>query len=102
MNTSEVLDRAADLIEERGWHQGGAGWGGDGSLCVINACSQVDRRMGAWLDATDRVMDYLGINGGLAGWNDAPGRTQAEVVGVLRAAAVVEAARETAVVEVTA
>ena len=66
--TSEVLNRAADLIEERGWTQGTQGW-------------KVD---GAFLD-TDEPWK----------WNDTRGRTASEVIEVLRATAVIEAARET-------
>jgi hypothetical protein len=115
--TSEVLNRAADLIEERGWSQG-TGWclNGDqgGPLCLEGSI-----RVAAALDilvarpVLNVVRDYLtdtrplDINA-FAGyvipfsWNDAYDRTAAEVVEVLRAAAVIEAAREQKMAEVSA
>ena len=98
MNTSEILDRAADLIEERGWTQG---WycGPTGELCAAGAMFvAIGLRPAGWTapehPAHRRAMvaferhlmdtfDYFGAHN----WNDEPGRTQAEVVNALRAAA---------------
>ena len=96
MNTSEVLNTAADLIEERGWHQGGDGFGPDGQLCVINALYTAGRK--DWHEAWERTKEHVGIQYALDEWNDAEGRTAVEVVAVLRAAALVEAAKENPVI----
>jgi hypothetical protein len=108
MNTSEVLNRAADLIEERGWTKGTGGWPGHrnhcGPLCLeggLLATLGVD-----WSDpsavcdaqythAWKAMADYVGRTPlFLFMWNDVQGRTQAEVIEVLRAAALIEQAKE--------
>jgi hypothetical protein len=112
MNTSQTLNAAADLIQARGWGTQVDAWGGDGPLCIegaLLAASGLDRDAMARLWRTDAyraVTDHLGLpltggaylegcgNHGLFLWNDAEGRTAAEVVEVLRACAMVEAARE--------
>lgn len=120
MNTSEVLNRAADLIEKRGW---GGDWYAtenepvcvEGALLAAIGMKPDDR----WaLDEGDRpvfyscpaylaVTEYLGDVlfprvDPLWVWNDDSDRTQAEVIEVLRAAAVIEQAKEAAPVEVGA
>lgn len=114
MNTSEVLNRAADLIEEHGWGQGSPAMLGEGGLCAMGALG-----LATWGEVTDRyeaihhcpagqaVANYIGDQPGLLSghdriwdWNDKPGRTASEVIEVLRAAAVIEAARETEAAEV--
>lgn len=127
MLTSEVLDRAADEIERRGWVQG-SGWNLDsgGPTCLEGAIATVlewDRDMpmsfGALsaCPAGQAVRAYLDMNpkigearewctgsgaatacAPLFYWNDTPGRTAAEVIEVLRAAAMVERTREAAAV----
>lgn len=115
--TSEVLNLAADLIEERGWTRGGGadgeGWhptpGSTTPLCLegaIRAASGMDDKHNcpAWLVVSrylrgrpDAIPSPILADGVIVfGWNDRPHRTQAEVVEVLRATAVIEAARETA------
>ncbi len=111
MNTSEVLNRAADLIEERGWVRG-EGWPGqevyggadNTQLCLegaIMAALGID--MTATLGGELReCLAYQAVHRHLEldpmrrlyTWNDHPSRTAGEVVEVLRAAAVIEAARE--------
>lgn len=118
MNTSEVLNRAADLIEERGWEQI-QGWATDNTsgVCLEGA---LQGATGLGLAGYDRVLkkatrplyecpaflamrSYLEVRETvLYGWNDAPQRTQAEVIEALRACAVIEAAKERADVEVSA
>ena len=106
MKTSEILAKAADLIEQRGWSQG---WYCDdaGSLCATGAILaaagiEPEARESAnlwatfddakWADADRawRVVDDV-VNAHTPAWNDARGRTAAEVVAALRGAA--EAAR---------
>lgn len=112
MRTSEVLNRAADLIEERGWTRGINGWrGGANGLCLegaIGAAASIPNdggeRLGLYAcpaywavanyldrDPTPRIVP---IKDTLWAWNDTRDRTAAEVIEVLRAAAVIEAAKE--------
>jgi hypothetical protein len=130
--TSEVLNRAADLIEERGWvGRGGQGWTDDAGspLCIEGAISAAMGTAiyayGGFTSAPNRcpaglaVREHLGLgpyvgvstSRALFAWNDelrlvngefVSVRTQAEVVEVLRAAAVIEAAREQKMAEVSA
>lgn len=110
--TSEVLNRAADLIEERGWVQGVDGMIADGCspLCLeggIAAAIGADMHAGAgpyppkyFYDDVEEcpawaaVTSYLSLRPYV--WNDNEGRTAAEVVEVLRAVALIEAAKENA------
>lgn len=111
MQTSEVLNTAADLIESRGWVQGTSGWDkGAGGLCLeggILAAMGLDRAnvadFGVWIDCPARhaVRSYLD-DPAPYDWNDEPGRTASEVVEVLRACAVIEASRERESAEVSA
>jgi hypothetical protein len=93
---SEILSAAADLIEPEGcWTQraycrnadGKAlGWGSDEAVCwcITGATGTVDEE-GCGTDA-DRFLRRL-LKSGVSLWNDAPERTQAEVVATLREAA---------------
>ncbi|HJR88969.1 MAG TPA: hypothetical protein VJ782_02285 [Aeromicrobium sp.] len=112
MNTSEILNKAADLIEEQEGWTSGSGWPGEaeyggsetGGLCLEGGImAALGIKFGQrWDDtfktcpAVHAVNAYLERPAGhaLYGWNDMPGRTADEVVEVLRAAAVIEAARE--------
>lgn len=82
---ADTLNRAADLIERDGWCQG-LGRDADGSRCAAVALhdAQADRLVwrGAYRALKARVGTRLVVD-----WNDTPGRTQAEVVAALRAAA---------------
>lgn len=125
MNTSEVLNRAADLIEERGWTKG-RGWVDDGGpLCLeggIAAALGVEFTVAWRCPAYAAVREYLAprtdkapfiwndrlaydyINEAISrreGWRDMAATTaegeayaKGEVIAVLRAAALVEAAKE--------
>lgn len=116
MKVSEQIDTAADLIERYGW--GTIVWGlgdGDGPLCIEGGLAVaggiVSQDEAGSCPAALAVCDYLGITLGersrLYNWNDQTGvfsaarsgepvRTQEEVVEVLRAAAMVEFAKESA------
>jgi hypothetical protein len=124
--TSEVLNRAADLIERDGWHQGNYAPGQtehgvttDGlPVCAIGALYGAmgrplswDAALGCWVgdDAFDLevsavVAAHLNLSSPLdiPVWNDSDRREVSEVVEVLRAAAVIEAAREQKMAEVSA
>jgi hypothetical protein len=114
MKTSDVLNEAADLIQQRGWTQGIFGWGDidpNSGLCLeggiaaasgigmIHDTSTLDTPSIKACPAYKAVAAYLDMGGpfcrgALWTWNDAVDRTAAEVIEVLRAAAVIEAARE--------
>jgi len=119
MPTSEVLNRAADLIEERGWGQGGGTWAAcEGAICIDEAvaralgftgCNAFPSQGGIWPQDLDEtapsvaIREYLDFHGyNLYHWNDSPGRTASEVIEVLRACAVIEASREREAAEVSA
>jgi hypothetical protein len=98
---AEVLERAADLLSKPGaWTQGAfvrnacgdvTGFscfrGRPVSFCIMGATGWVCRDLDEFIDhdADDFLTEYLGTP--LDKWNDAPGRTQAEVVEALRGAA---------------
>ncbi|MGZ4521036.1 MAG: DUF6197 family protein [Mycobacteriaceae bacterium] len=105
MKTSEVLNKAADLIQERGWGQGI--WDAGPALCLEGGilaalghpCDLTTVR--PWFagkcPAFDAVCDYLQIDFPAAmpwQWNDTVAEDASEVIEVLRACAVIEAARE--------
>lgn len=111
--TSEVLNLAADLIEEHGWAQGSPGMYDDHpQLCIqgaiLAAMGEVQRNghpRANECPAGVAVRDYLGIArpwcdgrgvNALWWWNDDGARTQAQVIETLRAVALIEAARENA------
>lgn len=78
-STQDILSKAADLISKPGaW---GQGRGRRNRLCAVDAI--VDA--GGGMATVVAVYGYLGIDS-LTQWNDAPGRTQSEVVAVLRQA----------------
>ena len=92
---ADVLNGAADLIERDGWWQGNYR-GPNGERCLNRALADaLDLPLnGLALWRLDPL--YLGAEAALrnvtgryllTGWNDQPGRTQAEVVAALRAAA---------------
>lgn len=87
MTPNEVLFDAARHLEVHGWLQGIAGESRK-PCCLIGATVAVDPLGEARTEAQAILRDHLGVrSGGLAQWNDAPGRTAAEVIAALRAAA---------------
>lgn len=113
MNTSDVLNRAADLIEERRWEKGD-GWPSESRerrgapLCLEGGIAAAmglvfpENVAGPAYDgfrtcpAYAAVRSYLGWEETLWRWNDKSARTAAEVIETLRACAVIEAAKEAA------
>jgi hypothetical protein len=83
----EVLRAAAGLIEPEGaWVDG---WSGNNKtcFCAVSAIRSASGHRGIIADpAIDALRDSLGVRF-VVGWNDVPGRTQAEVVAALRKAA---------------
>ena len=114
-DTSEILNKAADLMQANGWTQGHRGMivGGPHGYClegaICEARGDADQYHSDMVGhevyglvqehpAYQAVCDHLGesSHGWLFLWNDNPRRTQDEVVGVLRAAAVITEARQEA------
>ena len=71
MNTAEILDKAADLIDARG-HQKGCFEGPDGSLCALGAlriaaevhsadapATQIDERWNRYYSASHMLADTV-------------------------------------------
>lgn len=87
-SVADVLNGAADLIERDGWVQGMYRY--EHSLCIVGA---IDTAAGCFgtnmtvdaMRARSTVADFIEANP--TAWNDKPGRTKAEVVVALRAAA---------------
>lgn len=112
MKTSEILDRAADLIERNGWTRDE--WykrrrAEDPRDCPVCAGGALDAAagcdpgepeyspaliaaIGAFAARVDPAFDPAAAYGygTVANWNDAPGRTAEDVVRELRAAAATE------------
>ena len=84
MTPQEILLNAALLIEECGWAQGNNAHFGMPKYCPITAIHVVVPRGNE--AAVGLLRDYL-REPSVVHWNDMPGRTQAEVVGAMRAAA---------------
>ena len=89
----DVLHRAADLLEEFGWCQGHFAKTVDGRavsahshdavlFCAVGALAKAARDLSAAAGETN-----FGLDTDLSAWNDERGRTKAEVVSRLRAAA---------------
>lgn len=126
MRTSEVLNKAADLIEQHGWGMGPETWaiaGEDGQkLCLeggIMAALGLELN-GLYEESQPSALDqlyacpaYRAVHSHLEDqldypeqslwyWNDTTGRTQEQVIEVLRTVASLEAVKENNNVEVTA
>jgi hypothetical protein len=91
--TQETRNRAADIIGERGWRQGG--WqDAEGRICAVSALflavdpnAELIEDESPWPAAVSKVHDEITLGLGvpsLSEWQDAPGRTEAEVLAALR------------------
>lgn len=78
---AKALSSAADLIEEWGWCQGRFE-NESGNLCAVGAIWTTRVRGTDHFDVEYTFKDALGMS--VAEWNDAPERTQDEVVAKLR------------------
>ena len=88
-----TLARAADLIDEHGWHQGDH-VGPRGEVCCLTAVKIAvgDQHGPVYGAATVLLSGRLGRTAPdsveaiakIVAWNDEPGRTQAEVTAALR------------------
>lgn len=115
-HTADVLNRAADLIEERGWEQGNSGLRVAGPHCIlgaIGAAADLDDFLSgdtiynptACLDSAaglavrsylDHGPERIEETRAVWSWNDEGERTATEVIEVLRAAAAIEQAKHDA------
>ena len=88
MSTRDVLLKAVDIIEDMGWWQGNL-IGPHGERCVAEAIAEADSMVAP--DAYAALRQHLGIGPddqfAIGHWNDAPERTQEEVIAALRGAA---------------
>lgn len=83
MTPAKALRDAADYLEKNGWCQG-RNETKDGRVCLVEALARV-----ADPKTHLAAYDFLSTRYGgvaLSRWNDAPGRTQAEVIAALREA----------------
>lgn len=93
---ADVLNKAADLIDERGWFQKSPD---ATSLCALKAIQHASSAGPARFQARAAFVRHVGAQVGPMGspsvaiidWNDEPGRTQAEVTAALRETAKVVA-----------
>lgn len=105
MNTSESLNKAADLLESEGWTQGA--WHDEDGYCAIGAIDEVMINEWGKTDKEDYALwnslhqtklatrrqfrEYVGM--GIAWWNDNVAQSKEEVVAAMRAAALVAEAK---------
>lgn len=92
-----ALFRAACVLETRGWRQGTGARDERDPICPHRALREV-ADIATAAAAYNRMHAYLWRQFGIAGverWNDAPGRTMAEVVKAMRGAAMERASKGT-------
>jgi hypothetical protein len=115
METCDVLNKAADYIEEVGWSKGPNSWKAKdgGGVCIEGALWSAVGHSNSMVDlwkhpAYQAVVEHLGgppnprpqfllaPSVSLWFWNDYKAESQEQVVGVLRAAALIEQAKQPA------
>lgn len=88
MNANNLLLKARDIIEDKGWVQ--ERWQDEeGRVCVTEAIWQAHRTgysAAAFMNAKDKLRETIG-QFGLMEWNDSPGMTEEEVLNALEVAA---------------
>jgi hypothetical protein len=89
MTPAEVLEAAANLIDEYGWGQGWHERSPLVGLCALGAISMVEGCHGGAAEIL-----HATVGGHVHHWNDAPGRTAADVTSTMRATAAVLRAQE--------
>lgn len=90
MTAEEILEEAAKLVEEGWWNGKGEG-PAVGQHCAVTGITEAAAlhalpAFGPYWDALAMFRFIIGQRD-IAAWNDAPGRTQAEVAATLREAA---------------
>ena len=84
MNVADKLDKIANLLESRGWTQKQY-TNAQGRMCLLGASAEL-----FFWGEQNAPLEYLRTyldTWNLTAWNDAPGRTQEEVITTLRSAA---------------
>ena len=92
---AKVLNKAADLVTERGLNQNGGYYGVRGEVCTLGALRQaidILRIPSVSGFAEEAIYEQLATDLGevapsVTDWNDAPERTADDVVSLLRRAA---------------
>lgn len=87
MMTEEAAEAAIALLEQRGWHQGGA-HGPGGSICMMGALALSVTDSAAFMAISDRLRAQAQARGfgHAAQWNDDPGTGYEDVVLALKQA----------------
>ncbi len=87
-SVQRVLNRAADLIGERGWNQGNWQSSATGAVCVMRAIRITADGNGEYDQAVTEVMRRTGATGepvaSVTSWNDSPARMRHEILDMLR------------------
>jgi hypothetical protein len=93
MDLTEIYDGAADLIDERGWRQGGR-MDLTGPVCITESIGQLAPERQAAYDFLAFKVLRLGARSNqvtsgerLVSWNDHPSRSKEHVIAALRKAA---------------
>lgn len=92
MNVGEVLTRAADLLEEKGWCQNYP-VDMEGRMCAVGAIRQASEgQEQGYFASRAAVKAQQAVEKAIGGefisrWNDRPERTKEEVVAIFRAVA---------------
>lgn len=89
MTDTEIRQKAASLVEEKGWLQGVL-WGPKGEVCALGAlliAAEVPSLIEAppfFEDLVANLEEEIDTGESLDVWNDKDGRTQQQVVAALR------------------
>lgn len=87
MTPQQILLDAADRIEKEGWGQRGEVMYGQPRLCPVTAINPYGAQFVTERDAAVKLLrHHLGVSS-IVTWNDGYGRTKAEVLAAMRAAA---------------
>lgn len=87
MTPAQILSRAADILEARGWCQGRMRASYTGACCTYGAILLVTERdpdMMRRFRAVKLAEEYLEEEYGITRWNDDPSRTLPQVLAMLR------------------
>lgn len=87
LDVADVLEAAAEVIEVKGWCQKES-VDGEGRVCVLGAVQSADllNRHPLTVRAMRALRNRLGLvqNYDVIAWNDRPGRTEGEVLDLLK------------------
>lgn len=97
METADILEKAAEVLDARGWCQGHY-QDDQGQLCAVGAIRVATWGTARWDHsnaveylasrmAQEAMSAHLGVEDIAVGWNDRPGRTKDEVIDTFKHAA---------------